>query len=94
MFTIPSHGWFMALFYHVLPTLQANQATFLSSSQDHNDVSGAWRMARILRVLRTARMARLVRLMPELPGMVEYGGVSKWGIPKSPWVSIQSHGHP
>lgn len=33
---------------------------------DHNDVSGAWRMARILRVLRTARMARLVRLMPEL----------------------------
>jgi len=75
----------------VLPTLQA---TFLSSSQDHNDVSGAWRMARILRVLRTARMARLVRLIPELPGMVEYGGVSKWGIPKSPWVSIQSHGHP
>jgi len=31
----------------------------------HNEVSGAWRMARILRVLRTARMARLVRLMPE-----------------------------
>lgn len=33
---------------------------------DNNDVSGAWRMARILRVLRTARMARLVRMMPEL----------------------------
>ena len=49
-------------------------------SQDHNEVSGAWRMARILRVLRTARMARLVRLMPELPGMV------------SPWVSGRSHG--
>ena len=52
----------------VLPTLRPQ--LILSSSQDNNDVSGAWRMARILRVLRTARMARLVRMMPELLGLM------------------------
>lgn len=59
-------GWFLFDLALVLLMMWETWAMPFVVVSDHNDVSGAWRMARILRVLRTARMARLVRLIPEL----------------------------
>ena len=59
-------GWFLFDLALLLLMMWETWAMPFVSAMTHNEVSGAWRMARILRVLRTARMARLVRLMPEL----------------------------